>query len=414
MEQPRVVVTGIGAVTPLGLSVTATWEAMLAGKSGAGPITAFDPTGLPTRIGAEVRGFDPLRYLDAKQANRLERVTQFAVATAKDAIADAGIDLEKEDRERIGVVMNTGAGGVVATYRETLTLAESGPRRVSPLYVPMMMPNIVACQISILLGLLGPVITATAACAAGLQAIIDAAHLIWRGDADVVIAGGTESAMMPLAVAALGNMHALSRRNDAPEQASRPFDQDRDGFVLAEGAGALVLERLDRATARGARIYAEVAGGAMTADAHHIAAPDPEGRGAARAMTRAIANGGRTVDEVDFVCAHATATPAGDIAEARALHRALGAHVRDVAVTAPKSMLGHMLGAAGALTAIVATLAVATGLIPPTTNLQKLDPACDLDVVVGGPRRANVGLALANGFGFGGQNAVVAFGRYEG
>ncbi|MBI2941771.1 MAG: beta-ketoacyl-ACP synthase II [Chloroflexi bacterium] len=410
----RVVVTGLGAITPLGLSVAELWEALLAGRSGVGPITAFDPTGLPTRIAAEVRGFQPLRYLDAKTAGRLERVAQFAVAVGRQALNDAGIVLDQEDRERVGVIMNTGVGAVNAVHDETLALRDSGPRRVSPLFVPMMMPNIVACQVSITLDLRGPVMTATAACASGLQAIVDGLRLLRQGEADLIVAGGTEAAMMPLSLAALSNMHALSRRNDEPERASRPFDRGRDGFVFGEGAGALILETLAHARARGAAIYAEVLGGALTADAHHIAAPQPSGDGASRAIAHTLTDAGRSPEEVDFVCAHATSTPAGDLAEARALHKALGDHVRRVAVTAPKSMLGHLLGAAGAIGGLIAAKAIETGLIPPTMNLEDPDPACDLDIVAGAPRQADVRLALANGFGFGGQNAVVAFGRFGG
>jgi 3-oxoacyl-[acyl-carrier-protein] synthase II len=409
-ERPRVVVTGLGAITPLGISVEELWSGLLAGRSGVGAITSFDPTGLPTRIAAEVRNFDPLAYLDTKLANRLERVTQFAVAAAMQAIGDSGINLEWVDRERFGVVMNTGGGGIVAIEREALVLANHGPRRISPLFVPMMMPNIVACQVSIALGLLGPVMTQAAACASGILAIVDAMHVIRRGDADIVVAGGTESAMSRLGVAALGNMHATSRRNDDPAGASRPFDRGRDGFVFGEGAGAMILESLAHARARGAHIYAEVLGGALTADAHHIAAPDPAGRGAGRAMSRAIADAGICARDIGLVVAHATGTPMGDVVEARAIHQALGAHGQDVPVTAPKSMLGHLLGAAGAIASVISVRSIADRLIPPTINLDNPDEACNLNVVTGVARKLEQLVAIANGFGFGGQNATVVFG----
>jgi 3-oxoacyl-[acyl-carrier-protein] synthase II len=414
MDRTRVVVTGMGAITPLGLDVGALWAGLLAGRSGVGPITAFDPTGLPTRIAAQVRGFDPLAYLDAKLAGRLERVTQFAVAAARQAVADAGLDLEAADRERVGVAMNTGGGGISAVARETLVLDRQGPRRVTPLLVPMMMPNVVSCQVSISLGVLGPVVTQAAACAAGILAVIDGMHLIQRGDADVVVAGGTEAALIALGIASLSNAHATSRRNDEPERASRPFDRGRDGFVFGEGAGALVLESLEHARQRDARIYAEVLGGALTADAHHLVAPDPAGRGAARAMTLALRDAKVTPEDVGFVCAHATSTPAGDEAEARAIHAALGSHASDVAVTAPKSMLGHLLGAAGAVAAIASVRSLVDRLVPPTINLDDPDPACDLNHVRGEPRSLAQGVGIVNGFGFGGQNASVVLGQAPG
>jgi 3-oxoacyl-[acyl-carrier-protein] synthase II len=293
--------------------------------------------------------------------------------------------------------------------RETLLLQERGPRRVSPLFVPMMMSNICACQISITLGLRGPAITATAACAAGVQAIVDGVRLIKAGDADAVVAGGTEAALTPLAIASMGNMRALSKRNDAPERASRPFDIDRDGFVFGEGAAALVLERRSHAEARGAKIYAAALGGAIAADAYHITAPHPEGRGAAYAITRALAHAELAPSDIDYVCAHATSTPVGDTAEAKAIHKAFGAHATRLAVSAPKSMVGHLLGAAGALAGVVAVKAIQDGVLPPTINLDRQDPEIDLDCVPHKARRANVRAALANGFGFGGQNVVAAF-----
>jgi 3-oxoacyl-[acyl-carrier-protein] synthase II len=406
-----VVVTGLGAVTPVGLTADETWQALSAGRSGVGRITHFDASVLPVQIAAEVKGFDPALYLDAKAASRLERFTQFSLAAATEALRDAGLAVTDENAERIGVVMNTGGGGIGLVERETAVLAERGPRRVSPLFVPMMMPNIGACQVSISLGLRGPAITSTAACAAGVQAVVDALRLVRDGDADVIVAGGSESALTPLAMAGMANMRALSRRNDEPERASRPFDVDRDGFVFGEGAVALVLERRAHASARRARIYATVLAGAATADAYHITAPDPEGQGASRAMMRAMQRAGLSPGDIDYVCAHATATPIGDVAEARAIRRAFGGHADRVAVSAPKSMVGHLMGAAGALSALIAVKAIHEGLMPPTINLEHQDPECDIDAVPLVARRATVRASLANGFGFGGQNMVAVFGR---
>jgi 3-oxoacyl-[acyl-carrier-protein] synthase II len=403
------VVTGLGAVTPVGHSAAETWQALVAGRSGVARITLFDPGALPVQIAAEVKGFDPTPYVDAKAASRLERFTQFALAAAAQALADAGVTVDEGNADRIGVVMNTGGGGVGLVERETQLMLERGPRRVSPLFVPMMMPNIGACQVSISLGLRGPAVTSTAACAAGVQAVVDAVRLIRDGDADVLVAGGSEAALTPLAFAGMANMRALSRRNDEPERASRPFDTDRDGFVFGEGAVALVLERRAHAEARGARIYARVLGGALTADAHHITAPDPEGRGAARALARALAHAGLAPADIDYVCAHATSTPVGDVAEARAIRAVFGAHADRLAVSSPKAMVGHLMGAAGALSAMVAVKAIHEGVVPPTINLDRQDPEVRLDCVPHTARRLPVRAAIANGFGFGGQNIVAVF-----
>ena len=401
--------TGLGAITPLALSATDTWQALVAGRSGVGRITAFDASAFSVQIAAEVKGFDPAPYMDAKTAGRLERFAQFAVAVSRQALADAGLTISGELAERAGVVMNTGAGGTALVEREKLVLLERGPRRVSPLFVPMMMPNIGACEVSIELGLRGPAITSTAACASGVLAVVDAIRLIQAGDADVVIAGGSESALTGLSIAAMANMRALSRRNDDPPRASRPFDADRDGFVFGEGAVALVLERRAFAEARGARIYAAAVGGGLTADAFHITAPDPAGGSAARAMRRALEHAGLQPGDIDYVCAHATSTQVGDVAEVRAVRQAFGSHAERLAISSPKSMVGHLLGAAGALSALVAVKAIHEGVIPPTINLDRQDPECDLDCVPNVSRRRRVQAALANGFGFGGQNVVAAF-----
>ncbi len=413
MSHPNndIVVTGLGAVTSVGLSAAETWQALCEGRSGVGRITQIDPTPLLVQIASEVKNFDPTRYVDAKSASRLERFTQFALGVTIDALADADITVEEAEADRIGVVMNTGAGGTSLVERETEVLRQRGPRRVSPLFVPMMMPNIGACQVSIALGLRGPALTSTAACASGVLAVIDAVRLIREGDADVMIAGGSESAVTALSISAMANMKALSRRNDDPTRASRPFDADRDGFVFGEGAVALVLERRAHAEARGARIYAAALGGAATADAYHITAPEPGGRGAALAMTRALQHAGLAPEDVDYICAHATATPIGDVAEVRAIRKAFGAHADRVAVSAPKSMVGHMMGAAGTLSALVAVKAIQEGIIPPTINLDRQDPECDLDCVPNVARPAAVKASLANAFGFGGQNIVAAFSK---
>jgi 3-oxoacyl-[acyl-carrier-protein] synthase II len=406
-----VVVTGLGAVTPVGLSAPDTWEALCAGRSGVGPLTHFDATDFTVKIAAEVRGFDPTAYIDARTAGRLERFTQFALAVSIEALRDAALVVSDENADRVGVVMNTGGGGVGLVQRETMVLHERGPRRVSPLFVPMMMSNICACQVSISLGLRGPAVTSTAACAAGVQAVVDGVRLIQAGDADVVVAGGTEAALIPLAIASMANMRALSKRNDDPQRASRPFDVDRDGFVFGEGAAALVLERRAHAEARGARIYASALGGAIAADAYHITAPHPEGRGAARAITRALEHADLVPSDIDYVCAHATSTPVGDAAEAKAIRHAFGAHADRLAVSAPKSMVGHMLGAAGALAGLVAVKAIHEGVMPPTINLDRQDPDVDLDCIPHQARRAAVRTAIANGFGFGGQNVVAVFAK---
>ncbi len=401
--------TGLGAVTPVGLSAAETWQALIAGRSGVARITQFDASALPVQIAAEVKGFDPTLYVDPKTASRLERFAQFALAASTQALADSGVIVNGANADRVGVVMNTGAGGTPLVEREKMVLNERGPRRVSPFFVPMMMPNIGACQVSISLGLRGPAITSTAACASGVQAVVDAVRLIRDGDADVMIAGGSESALTALSFAGMANMRALSRRNDEPTRASRPFDLDRDGFVFGEGAVALVLERREHAEPRGARIYATALGGAITADAFHITAPDPEGEGAARAMSRALQRAGLQPGDVDYVCAHATSTPVGDTSETRAIRRAFGGHADRLAVSSPKSMVGHLMGAAGTLSALAAVMAIHDGIIPPTINLDRQDPECDLDCVPHTARRARVRAAIANGFGFGGQNIVAVF-----
>ena len=409
----RAVVTGLGAITPIGNDAETFWKSLLAGTSGVTPISTYDASQEEVRIAAEVKGFDPATWIDFKQARRMSRFSQFAVAAAAQAIADAGLEITDANRDEIGVIVNTGGGGIGDVALGERVFLEQGGKRVSPFMVPMLSPSMAACQVSIQNGLHGPVIASVAACASGVQALVDAQRLIEHGDAEVVLAGGTESAVLPVAFAALANMGALSKRNDDPAGASRPFDANRDGFVFGEGAAVLTVESAEHAERRGARIIAEVAGGAMTADAFHISAPDPTGEGAARAMTRALRDAGVAPEEVDYIVAHGTSTPLNDATETKAIHLAFEDHAAHLAVSSNKSMIGHTLGAAGAISAVAAVCAIRDGMIPPTINYATPDPACDLDYVPNTAREAPVRVAIVNGFGFGGQNAVAVFRRYE-
>jgi len=408
----RAVITGVGAVTPIGNDAETYWRNLSAGVSGVATIAAYDASKEEVRIAAEVKGFDPRDWIDFKAARRMSRFSQLAVAAAAQAIAGSGLAITDANRDDIAVVVNTGGGGIGDVALAEQTYLEGGPQRVSPFMVPMLSPSMAACQISIQNKLRGPVITSVAACASGVQAFVDAQRLIEHGDADVVVAGGTESAILPVAFAALANMGALSKRNDEPEKASRPFDADRDGFVFGEGAAVLMVESAEHAEARGATILAEIAGGALTGDAFHISAPDPSGYGATKAMERALRDAGVDPEEVDYVAAHGTSTPLNDATETKAIRAAFGDHADHLAVSSNKSMSGHTLGAAGAMSALAAVLAIRDGLIPPTINYEKLDPACDLDYVPNVARQQDVRVAIINGFGFGGQNAVAVFRRY--
>jgi 3-oxoacyl-[acyl-carrier-protein] synthase II len=410
----RAVVTGLGAITPIGNDVATFWSNLVAGVSGVGPITQFDASDQEVRIAAEVKGFEPRDWMDFKQARRMSRFAQMAVAAARQALDDAGLEIGDHNRDDIAVVMNTGGGGLAEVAAGETTYRSRGPSRVSPFMVPMMSPSMAAAQISIQNGIHGPVITSVAACASSVQAFVDAQRLIEHGDVDVVIAGGTESAILPVSFAALGNMGALSTRNDDPERASRPFDADRDGFVFGEAAGAFIIESAAHAEARGAPIVAEIAGGAMTGDAFHISAPDPSGYGATLAMRRAVVDAHLEPEQVDYVVAHGTSTPLNDATESKAIRTAFGAHADQLAVSSNKSMLGHTLGAAGAMSGLVAALAIRDGVIPPTINYTTPDPACDLDYVPNEARPATVDVAIVNGFGFGGQNVVTVVSRYTG
>ena len=410
----RAVVTGLGAITPIGTDVATFWSNLTAGVSGVATITLFDPSDLEVRIAAEIGGFEPRDWLDFKQARRMSRFTQIAVAAARQALDDARLEIGDHNRDDIAVVMNTGGGGLEEVASGQMTLHEKGANRVSPFMVPMMSPSMAACQISIQNGTRGPVITSVAACASGVQAFVEAQRLIEHGDVDVVITGGTESAIQPVSFAALANMGALSTRNDDPERASRPFDANRDGFVFGEAAGVLVIESAEHAEARGASIVAEVAGGALTGDAFHISAPDPSGYGATLAMQRAVRDAHLELEQVDHVVAHGTSTRLNDATESKAIRAAFGSHADHLSVTSNKSMVGHTLGAAGAISALSAVLSIRDGILPPTINQEAPDPACDLDYVPNECRREDVDVAIVNGFGFGGQNAVTVFQRYAG
>ena len=412
----RAVVTGLGAVTPIGNTAPAYWEALVAGKSGVSVITQFDPSGLDVRIAAEVKDFDPTVAMDRKMARRMSRFIHLAVAAASEAVNDAGIDFStysQDQRDRVAVVVNTGGGGLEQILEGTRVIAEKGPGQVSPFAIPALSGSMASCQISIKYGITGPVITQVAACASSVIAFIDGLRMIQLGEVDVALVGGSEGSLLPIAFAALGNMGALSRRNDAPTHASRPFDRDRDGFVFGEGAGIVVLESAEHAMARGANIICEVLGGGMTADAFHISAPEPTGRGATAAMTKAMRHAGVAPDEVDYIVAHGTSTPLNDVTETRAIKAAFGDHAYKVAISSPKSMVGHLLGAAGVASGLAAIGAIRDGIISPTANLDNQDPECDLDYVPNVARKAKVDTAIINGFGFGGQNAVTVFRRFE-
>jgi len=409
----RVAIPVLVAVTPIGNTVEEFWKNLVNGVSGVGPITSFDTSNLPVRIGAEVKDFHPEEYMDFKTAKRTSRSTQFAIAASKMALEDAKLEINEENATRVGVVINTGGGGIAGVYHETINFLKKGPRFVNPLFIPIIMPNAPSCMVSIVTGAKGPVITSTIACASGNYAFVEALHLIRRGEADVVITGGTESGNVPITFAALGRMGALASYDGDPSKACRPFSKDRCGFVYGEGAVIMVLESEEHARKRGARIYAEVAGGAITGDAYHITAPDPEGDGAARAMKLALERSGMKPEDIDVIYAHGTGTPLNDISETKAIKKAFGEHAYRLVVTATKSMVGHLLGAAGALSSLAAVLSIRDDIVPPTINLDEPDPECDLDYVPNVARRMTVRAAMVNGFGFGGQNVATIFREYE-
>ena len=409
----RALVTGVGAITPIGLTVHDFWQNLTAGVSGVTRITRFDASDLPVQIAAEVKDFEPGKYMDSKGARRMSRFSQLAVAAAKLAADDAQLVIGDNERSRAASSIATGSGGAIDTMEEMMVLKERGPNRVSPFYIPVMAPNMAACQVSINLGLRGPALASVAACASGLYSFIEAKQLLDSGRCDIVLAGGTEAALHPLPIAALANMKALSRNNDDPQGASRPFDLNRDGFVFGEGAVVLVIESEEHAKARGARVYAELMGGGLSCDAFHITAPREDGTGAQEAMTEALAAAGMQPTDIDYIAAHGTGTPLNDAAETLAIKLAFGEHARKLAISSQKSMVGHLLGAAGAVGAAAAVLAIYNDLVPPTINLNTPDPQCDLDYVPNKARKMTVRAAAANGFGFGGQNGSVIFRKYQ-
>lgn len=405
----RVVVTGVGAVSPLGIGADALWNGLIEGRSGIRAIEHFDTSDLDVKIAGEVPDFQPRDFMDFKAAKRMDRFAQFAVAAAREAVEMAGLEITEDNSERIGIMVNTGGGGFPTIEKEVEVMLDKGSKRVGPFLIPMFAPNMASCQVAMQLGIHGPTVTSVAACAAGIQAFVDAVHMIERGDADVVITGGTEGGITPVALASLTNMGALSKNNDDPAGASRPFDLGRDGFVFSEGAGIAILESEEHAAKRGANVICAVGGGSYTVDAFHITAPDPEGKGATRAMKQAMTRAGLVPEDFQYVAAHATATNLGDIAETGAVKNAFGDHAYKLALSANKSMVGHLLGAAGAISSLACILAIRDGIVPPTINLTNQDPQCDLDYVPNVARKLEVKNALANGFGFGGQNAVSVF-----
>jgi 3-oxoacyl-[acyl-carrier-protein] synthase II len=413
-EKTRVVVTGLGAVTPVGNSVPEYWRAVCEGRSGVGPITRFDPKRLDTRIAAEVKGFDPLKVIEKKELKKVDLFIQYALAAGVEAVEDAKIDFAQVDPTRAGALVGSGIGGILTVLEWHRVILEKGPGRVSPFFIPSLIVNMASGHLSLRYKLKGPNSSVVTACATGNHAIGDAFRIIERGDADLMVAGGSEAIIDELPIAGFAQMKALSTRNDEPLRASRPFDADRDGFVPGEGAGIVVLENADHARRRGARIYAEIVGYGMTADAYHMTAPDPDGDGAVRAMTAAVRDAGLRPDDVGYVNAHGTSTPYNDKTETLAIKRTFGAHAPRLAVSSTKSMIGHLLGAAGGVEAVVTVLALHHGILPPTVNYDTPDPECDLDYVPNVARKAQVEVAISNGFGFGGTNATLAFRRWHG
>ncbi len=409
----RVVITGLGAVTPLGNDVPTTWSGVIAGRSGAGPITQFDTTGYKTRFACEVKDFDVTPLVGKKEARRMDRFTQFAVSAAKQALDDSGVTVTPDDSWRVGVFMGTGIGGIGTLESEIRQMVTKGPDRISPFLVPMMLPDTAAAQVAIQFGLRGPNMAVVTACASGNNAIGEAVDCIRRDAADVMLAGGSDAAIIPIALGGFANMTAISARNDAPECASRPFDKDRDGFVIGEGAAVLVLEGAEHARARGAKIYGEVLGYGSSDDAYHVTAPEEKGTGAAMAMRAALKQAGLRLDQIDYINAHGTSTPLNDRSETAAIKTVFGEAAYQVPISSTKSMTGHLLGAAGAIEALFCMKVINEGIIPPTINYEHPDPDCDLDYVPNTARRKSVNIVMSNSFGFGGHNAVVIFGRYS-
>ncbi len=411
--QRRVVVTGMGVVSPVGISLEEFWKNLVEGNSGAGPITQFDASEYDTKFACEVKDFDPLKFMDRKLAQRTDRFTHFGMVAADLALKDSGLDLSKEDRERIGVIFGSGIGGMWTYHKQFMNLVEAnGPRHLSPFFIPMLIPDIVAGRISMQHGLKGPNYATASACATSSHSIGDAFILIQRGDADLMVTGGGEASICPMGIGGFNSMKAMSTRNDAPTKASRPFDKNRDGFVMGEGGGILILEELSHAIKRGAKIYAELGGIGFTADAHHITEPAPGGEGAVRSMRAAIKDAGLTPDEIDYVNTHGTATPVGDKNESAAIKTVFGERAKTMAVNSTKSIIGHLLGAAGAVESIATILSLQHNTIHPTINLETPDPECDLNYTPNSAVERHVDVAISNTFGFGGHNASLLFRRY--
>lgn len=410
----RVVITGLGLVTPLGVGLDNVWSKILAGVSGVGPITRFDASRHDTKIAAEVKGFAAEEYIAPKELKRLDLFVQYALAATKIAVEDASLDMTSEDAERVGVIVGTGLGGLPTLEKYHSILLERGPSRISPFFIPMLIANEAPGNIAIQYGMKGPNLSIVTACATGAHSIGDACRVIQYDDADVMIAGGTEANLTPLTVGGFNALKALSTRNDAPEKASRPFDKERDGFVIAEGAGIVVLEELEHARKRGARIYAEIVGYGYNGDAYHITAPSPDGDGSIRCMRLALKDAGITPEDVDYINAHGTSTDLNDSSETLAIKKVFGEKAYKVPVSSTKSMTGHLLGAAGAVEAIFSVLAIRDQVCPPTVNYEHPDPECDLDYVPNTARKCNIKVVISNSFGFGGTNAVLAFKEYKG
>ncbi len=411
METRRVVITGVGVITALGFDKETLWSALSNGKSGVSTITCFDSTVFDVHIAGEVRNFTPENWIDRKQARRLDRFAQFAVAAAIEAIKDSGLETDKIDSTRAGVIVGSGIGGLTEIETQHCQLLTKGPNKISPFMIPKLMVNAAAGQISITFRLKGPNSAVATACASGTNAIGDAFKVIQRGEADIMVTGGSEAALTPMGIGGFAQMKALSRRNDAPEKASRPFDKDRDGFVMGEGAGILVLEEYEHARRRGARIYADLLGYGMSGDGCHITAPDPEGRGAAQSMADALRDARLNPDDIDYINAHGTSTPLNDAIETKSIKTVFNNHARKLAVSSTKSMLGHLLGASGGVEMVACALMVERGVIHPTINYETPDPECDLDYVPNTARQAKLKTVMSNSFGFGGHNATLVIGK---
>jgi 3-oxoacyl-[acyl-carrier-protein] synthase II len=412
MTKRRVVITGVGMITPLGVSTDASWDGLIAGRPGIKKITQFDASAFPTQIAGEVVGFNPEDHIEPKEIKKMDRFIHFALAAATMAMKDSGLKITAENAERTGVIVGSGMGGLHAIEHYHSVYLEKGPRRISPFFIPMLIVNLASGQISIRFGAKGPNSAPATACATGSHSIGDAFKIIQRGDADAMIAGGTEAVITPLGIGGFNAMKALSTRNHEPEKASRPFDIDRDGFIMGEGAGILILESLESATDRGARIYAEVAGYGMTADAYHITAPSPGGEGGARCMELALKDAGILASDIEYINAHGTSTKYGDEIETNAIKTVFGEHAYKLCISSTKSMTGHLLGAAGGVEAVITVLCIHHDNVPPTINLDNPDPECDLDYIPNKARKMSVNYALTNSFGFGGTNACLVFKKF--